>query len=151
MTEIITETPLEVSDLSETDGKSNGSRLLAIGGVILLLLLVVGVIASAVLMVRNPDQTETIRDIVIIFMAVEFLLIGLVLIILIIQLARLTTMLQDEVKPILDSTNETIGNLRGTTAFLSDTMVKPVIKVNSTISAMRRAVDLLRPRRSRER
>jgi hypothetical protein len=62
MTEIITETPLEVSDLSETDGKSNGSRLLAIGGVILLLLLVVGVIASAVLMVRNPDQTETIRD-----------------------------------------------------------------------------------------
>jgi hypothetical protein len=150
MPEIEIEQTSEAIDLSETNGENNRSRLIAIGGIVLLLALVVGVILAAVVMVRNPDQTETIRDIVIIFMAVEFLLIGLVLIVLIIQLARLTTMLQDEVKPILDSTNETIGNLRGTTAFLSDNMVKPVIKINSTISAMRRAAELIKPRRPRE-
>jgi hypothetical protein len=95
-------------------------------------------------MVNNPDKTETIRDIVIIFMAVESLLIGLVLIVLITQLARLTAMLQNEVKPILDSTNETINTLRGTTTFLSDNLVEPVVKVNSFVAAFRRAIELVR-------
>jgi hypothetical protein len=97
-------------------------------------------------MVRNPAQTETIRDIVIIFMAVEALIIGLVLILLIVQVARLTDLLRNEIKPILDSTNETLGTLRGTTRFLSDNLVKPVVKVNSSMAAVRRALNIIRPR-----
>ncbi|HEY47257.1 MAG: hypothetical protein AMJ88_00290 [Anaerolineae bacterium SM23_ 63] len=109
-----------------------------------ILLLIVGMVVAIISMVNNPDKTETIRDIVIIFMAVESLLIGLVLIVLITQLARLTAMLQNEVKPILDSTNETINTLRGTTTFLSDNLVEPVVKVNSFVAAFRRAIDLVR-------
>ncbi|MCK4962815.1 MAG: hypothetical protein KAS19_10025, partial [Anaerolineales bacterium] len=86
---------------------------------------------------------EIIRDIVIIFMAVESSLIGIVMIILITQLARLTAMLQNEIKPILDSTNETLNTLRGTTTFLSNNLVDPVVKANSVITALRRAIELL--------
>jgi hypothetical protein len=115
------------------------------------ILLIVGLVFAVIAMVSNPSQTETVRDIVIIFMAVESLFIGLVLIVLIVQLARLTALLQDEVKPILDSTNETISTLRGTTAFLSTNLVKPVVKINSSITALRRAIELLRPGGTRER
>jgi hypothetical protein len=131
-------------ETSQPSIEGERSRVWVVGAGLLVLLLITGVVFAVISMVNNPDKTETIRDIVIIFMAVESLLIGLVLIVLITQLARLTAMLQNEVKPILDSTNETINTLRGTTAFLSDNLVDPVVKVNSYVAAFRRAIELLR-------
>ena len=119
------------------------SRTWVVAIVLLLVLIITGLILAVISMVNNPDQTEIIRDIVIIFMAVESSLIGIVMIILITQLARLTAMLQNEIKPILDSTNETLNTLRGTTAFLSNNLVDPVVKANSVITALRRAIELL--------
>jgi membrane protein implicated in regulation of membrane protease activity len=132
---------------TSTNATPNGQRpsgIWIVLAVVLLLALMVGLVFAVIAMVKNPDQTETIRDIVIIMMAVESLLIGIVLITLIVQLARLTAMLQNEIKPILDSTNETIGTLRGTSTFLSDKLVKPVVRVNSAFAAFRRAIDFLR-------
>lgn len=126
-----------------TSGSSNRRQtMVLVGAVLLLVLLVVGAIAAAAALVSNPDQTETLRDVFIIFMALEFLVIGLALIVLIVQLARLTALLQNEVKPILESTNDTVETLRGTTAFLSEKLVDPVMKVNSSIAAVRRALKM---------
>lgn len=122
---------------------SRKQRAVIIGAVLLIILLVVGVILAVSAMVNNPVQTETIRDIVIIFMAVESLVIGLTLIVLIVQLARLTALLENEIRPILNSTTETVQTLRGTTTFLSNKLVKPVIKANSTVAAIRQALDLV--------
>lgn len=137
---------LEKDEVEEMVDGSTRNRLLAIAAVVLVLALIAGVVLATISMVRNPAQTETIRDIVIIFMAVEALIIGLVLILLIVQVARLTDLLRNEIKPILDSTNETLGTLRGTTRFLSDNLVKPVVKVNSSMAAVRRALNIIRPR-----
>jgi hypothetical protein len=125
------------------------SRAILIGGAILAVLILVGVGFAVVTMVNHPGPTENIRDIVIIFMAVEFLVIGAALIILIIQLAQLTALLQNEIKPILDSTSETVDTVRGTTTFLSDYLVQPAIKLNSYLAAVRRALKLIRFDRSR--
>lgn len=119
-------------------------RAVVLIGALAVLALGTGMVLAVVWMVRNPAQTETFRDIFIILMALESLIIGLALIILIVQLARLTNLLQNEVKPILESTNETISTLRGTTKFLSDNLVDPVVKVNSSMAAVRRIFDLLR-------
>ncbi len=116
-------------------------------GLALVLALVAGAVASVLWMVRNPAQTETLRDVFIILMALESLVIGIALIVLIIQIARLTNLLQNEVGPILRSTQETVSTLRGTTRFLSDNLVRPVVKVNSTMAAVRRVLDLLLPGR----
>ncbi len=120
------------------------NRILIFLGILLLFALLVGVLFAVVAMVNNPGKTETIRDIMIIFLAIEFSIIGLVLVILIVQLALLTELLRNEVSPILKSTNETLANVRGTSEFLSDNLVKPVVKVNSTFTALRRAFDILR-------
>jgi hypothetical protein len=115
--------------------------------IIVTLLLILGLVAGAVIaiiaMVNHPESTENIRDIVIVFMAAEFLFIGLVLILLVIQLARLTALIRHEVRPILEATNQTVGTIRGTTTFLSDNLVSPVIKANSTMAAIRRAAEML--------
>lgn len=111
-------------------------------GVVIVLLLIAGIIFAVNVMINNPAQTETFRDIMIIFMAFVFLFIGLALIILLVQLARLTNLLQYEIRPILEATNETVGSLRGTTQFLSDNLVTPVVKASSSFAALRRAIEL---------
>ena len=119
-----------------------------IGAVVLVAILVASGFAVAA-MLRSPEQTEVIRDIVIIFMAAEALIIGLALVLLIVQIARLTALLQNEIRPILLSTQETLNTVRGTTAFLGNNLVDPVIKANSSLAAVRRALDLLRPGRGK--
>jgi len=133
----------------ETDNSSSRSTLWVVLGALLVLALLAGMVVAILAMVRHPQQTETIRDIVIIFVAVEALLIGLALIVLVIQIARLTDLLRNEIGPILESTNETLGNLRGTSRFLSETMVRPVIKANSSVAAVKRVFELLGLRRNR--
>lgn len=119
------------------------------GGALLLLALITGLILAVSAMVRNPQGTETIRDIVIIFVAGETFIVGVALILLLVQLARLTALLQNEIRPLLESTNETISTLRGTSEFLSQKMVAPVIKANSSVAAVRRAIGLFRAGRAR--
>jgi len=132
----------------ETSSRRKQAAYIA-GGGLLLLGLVAGLVLAVSAMVRNPQGTETIRDIVIIFVAAETLIIGVALILLLVQLARLTALLQNEIRPLLESTNETIASLRGTSEFLSQKMVAPVIKANSSVAAVRRAIGLFRAGRAR--
>jgi hypothetical protein len=125
----------------ETQAKQR-RMMIGIGvGAVFVLAILVGFI---VLLATSPAQTtEKVRDIFIIFMALEFLVIGFALVILIIQLATLINLLQNEVKPILESTNQTASTLRGTAVFLSENLTEPVIQLNSYIAALRRLVELL--------
>ncbi len=103
---------------------------------LLVLVLIVTVISLALyyLLTANPDKTEQIRDVFIIILAVQSLMMGLVMVILILQLARLINLIQNEIRPILDSTSETVNHLRGTTMFLSENVVEPVIKMNEYLA-----------------
>ena len=111
----------------------------SVGAVVLVIALVV----AAVYLVGHPEQAASIRDVFIIFMALEFIVIGAALVVLMFQLAVLTNMLQHEIKPILESTNETLNTVRGTTVFLSDNLVEPVVKLNSYLAAITQVVDSL--------
>lgn len=102
------------------------------------------------LLTGNPETTEKIRDVFIIFMALESMVIGLVLIILVVQLAQLTNLLQNEVKPILDSTNETVSTLRGTVKFLSDNLAEPVIKLNEYFAGLQTIRKIVLPARKKK-
>jgi hypothetical protein len=108
------------------------------GAMVLVAVLVLAIIALS----RNPAAAANVRDIFIIFMALESLLVGAALVVLIIQLASLINLLQNEVKPILKSTNETVNTLRGTTEFLSENLVEPVIKLNSYLAGLKKLFDL---------
>lgn len=115
---------------------------LIIGLVVLGLLMLAGLVAGVWFLLQPGTNTETIRDVVIIIVAFEFMVIGLALVILIVQLARLVNLLQNEVRPIIDSASEAAYTLRGTARFLSDNLVAPVVKVNAAMAAARRALDM---------
>lgn len=114
-------------------------------GIIGLLIFCVILIAAVYFLLQPATPTDKIRDIFIIFMALESLLVGIVLIILVVQIAILINLIQNEVKPILTSTNETVQNLKGTASFLSDHLVEPVIKLNEYLAGVKKLFDLFRP------
>ena len=118
-------------------------RTIVITAVIFLILLLAGIIAAVIGLLQPNTPTEKIRDIFIIFMALESLLIGVALIVLIVQFASLINLLQNEVRPILDATNETVNHLRGTAEFLGENVVEPVIKLNGYLAGMQRMLELL--------
>jgi hypothetical protein len=122
------------------DKKKSNKWLIAIGIIIPVLLLIAGLVY---LFIAPAAQTARIRDIFIILMAFTTLAIGLALIILIIQIAELTNLLKTEVKPVLDSVNDTANNLRGTTEFLGKNMVEPVVKLNEYAAALKRIFELI--------
>jgi hypothetical protein len=84
-----------------------------------------------------------VRDVAIILLAVQSLVIGVLLAILLTQLRSLIRLLQDEVRPILSSAKETMGAVRGTTTVVSEYVVSPVARVASFVAGIRRGIDVL--------
>lgn len=116
--------------------------------VIIVAVIFIALVTTAIVFLLQPTtDTEKIANVFIIFMALESLFLGLTMVVLIIQIARLINLLQNEIAPILESTNETVNTLRGTSEFLSDNLVEPVIKVNEQMAGVRQffvALGLLR-------
>ena len=113
--------------------------VLSIGGVLFVALIVF----SIWYLLQPTTETDQIRDVFIIFMALESLVVGVALVVLVVQLATLINLLQNEVRPMLESTNETINTLRGTTVFLSENLVEPVVKMNEYLAGLRRVLELM--------
>lgn len=84
-----------------------------------------------------------LRDLFMIALSFELLLLGVGALILIVQLARLINLVQNEIQPVLESANETINTLRGTAEFLSSNLIQPVVKVNGYIAAVRRMFGII--------
>jgi hypothetical protein len=125
--------------------KKKANTLPIILGGVGLLIVVVGFVV--LLMLSGSESVGKIRDIFIIFMALESLIIGVVLVILITQLAVLINLIQNEIKPILQATNETVNNLKGTSVFIGDHLTEPVIKLNEYLAGLAKLVEVLFPSR----
>ena len=111
----------------------------AIAGVVLLAILILAIYV----LLQPATPTDRWRDIFIILVALESLVIGVALVVLLVQLAALINLLQNELRPILDATSETVNTLRGTAAFLGESVVEPVIKLNGYLASMRRVLELI--------
>lgn len=133
-------TPEEQAAQREQEAQMKRTMIgVGIGAVILLILL--GVAIYFLLQPATP--TDKIRDIFIIVVALESLVIGVALVVLIVQMASLINLLQNEVRPILKATNDTVNNLRGTAEFLGENVVEPVIKMNSYMAGLYRMLELM--------
>ena len=84
-----------------------------------------------------------VRDLAIILLAIESLAIGIMLLILIWEIRNLAKLLREEIKPILNSADETVRTVRGTAAFVSETFVSPLVRVSGFVSGVGQALRIL--------
>jgi ABC-type spermidine/putrescine transport system permease subunit II len=135
---------LDLADAEEPSESSDSRRTLAlVAAVALAVILLAAVIGLMVWLVGNPATAEALRDAVIVMIALESVITGVAVIVLVVQVARLTALLQNEVRPLLEASNETLRTVRGTTTFLSENMVRPVVRLSGAMSAVRRAIELI--------
>ena len=132
--------PESYSKPSEQEQKSKRIIIAVIVGVVIL---VAALIFAIILLLQPTTPTDRIRDVFIIVVALESLVIGVALIVLIVQVATLINLLQNEVRPILHATNETVNTLRGTAEFLGESVGEPVIKLNGYLAGISRVIELM--------
>ena len=139
--QLVSETSTEIPQPQDDQDKRMKRILIGVivGAVIVLILLGVAIF----FLLQPTTPTDRIRDVFIIVVALESLVIGVALIVLITQLASLINLLQNEIRPILNATNETVNTLRGTAEFLGDSVVEPVIKLNGYLAGLYRMLELM--------
>jgi hypothetical protein len=84
-----------------------------------------------------------VRDLAIVMLALESFVIGIFLIILIWEIRNLAKLLREEIKPIIESADETVRTVRGTTTFVSETFVEPMVRVSGFASGVMQALRIL--------
>lgn len=109
----------------------------------ILAVLVIGLIIAGLsywlYQLGGPDQPalERIRDIVIIFLAFQLLLVTIVLAGITAALVFLIVVLKDQVIPLLTELTETAKRLKGTTDFVTEEAVKPIITTAGQVAKLR--------------
>jgi hypothetical protein len=123
----------------------------------LLAILIVGLIVVGLFyflyQLGGPDQSalERIRDIVIIFLAFQLLLVTIILGGITAGLLFLILVLKDQVIPLLQELTETVKRLRGTTEFVTEEAVKPIITAAGEVARLRAMVRAVTGRDGRKR
>jgi len=134
------------------DNDSELSTLAKVGIGVGIVLGIVVLVLVIVFLLDHPAATETIRDLFIIVLALESLVIGTLLVILVYQLIVLVRMLRDDIKPMIESTQETVNTAKGTATFVSQQVTRPAISALSYSSGIMRSIRVLfqlLPRRRR--
>lgn len=126
------------------DEVSNSSRNIVIAGVVALVSFAIVVIVVAILLAANPQTTApsvlVIRDLLIILLALTMIVIASSIAVLLIQVARLVNLLSNEIKPIIDTTADTVNTVRGTAQFVSKHVTEPVISTAGALGGIAKIV-----------
>lgn len=116
--------------------KSIKSKGILAGVAALLIFVLIGV---GLYLLGDADQSalERLRDIAIIFVVLTSALAVVFLAGITVALILLFMQLKDRAIPILDETTGTINRIRGTTNFITEEAVKPLVTVASKYSRVR--------------
>ena len=102
---------------------------------------------------------EELRDLIIVIWGILGIIVlaALLVVALVLGVAAkgligtVQSLIRDDVQPTLRSARQTVDSIRGTTSFVADTAVAPVIRVYGAVSGVRRFLSVLsgfRKRRS---
>lgn len=112
-------------------------------GLVLAVVAFVGLVVAAFWAMVAFNATAEVRDVFLILIALEVLILDIVLIVLLWQIVRLLFYLVKELAPVIENLQETTGTVRGTAAFMSESVVSPAIEAASKAAALRRSLSVL--------
>jgi hypothetical protein len=131
------------------------SRMPAIIAAVVALVILAVLVVIGVLLFNNPPVAAVLRDIFIILLGIQSMIIGLLMIVAVVaiiyvalKLYDLVQFLENELQPMLERADDAVRTVQSRAVFMSDTVVKPVIEVMSYVSAVKSIIrTFTRPRR----
>ena len=127
--------------MDENGAETGKWKWWALLAILILGLIVVG-ISFGLYQLGGADQAplERLRDIVIIFLGFQLMLVTIILAGIAAGLVYLILVLKDQVIPLLTELTETAKRLRGTTEFMTEEAVKPIISAAGKAAKVRAMV-----------
>ncbi len=134
-------------------GLSASRRPAIIAGIVAFVVLA-ALIAIGVFLFFNPPVAAVLRDIFIILLGIQTMIIGLLMVVAVVaiiyvalKMYDLTQFVENELRPILHRADDIVRTVHSRTVFVSDAAVKPVINVMSYTSAVKSIIkSFTRPR-----
>jgi len=108
-----------------------------LGGILVVIFLIGLALALFADVQPTAARMQVIRDIFIILIGLELILIVASLAVLIVQIARLITLLKSETKPILENAQEATRSAKNTVDFVSTNVTQPIVRVSSFMAGAR--------------
>ncbi len=129
---------------TELSAGLGASRLPAIIAGVAAVVILAALIAVGVLLFNHPQTAAVLRDIFIVLLGVQSMIIGLlvmamlvILIYMALKIYDLTQFVDNELRPILRRADDMMRTVHSRTVFISDTAVNPVIDVMGYVSAVK--------------
>ena len=131
---------IENDQIDEGNEEFDLQRVVVTGSALFLFVTLLIFVGAIVLAIYTEEQfgsvVQIIRDIMIILVVLEGMFITLSLAILIIQIARLVNLLQNELAPILKNSREVVTQTKGTLEFVNQNVTQPIISVSSFMAGV---------------
>ncbi len=117
-----------------TDAERQMRRRMVLIGIGIAVIAVLILLGFAVMIAAGV--IAEVRDVVIILLATESLIVGGVTLFLLYQVIMLVTLLREELIPLIQSAQETVNSARGTTVYVSRKIVVPSAKAATTVARL---------------
>lgn len=88
-------------------------------------------------MITHPTFTAAVSDMAVIVLAIVVLLMNIFLIMMLWQIIRLINFLITEMKPVLESLQQTSTTVRGTAEFVSEGVATPIIDASAKAAGVK--------------
>ena len=131
----------EQETITTTRAEKRSRRTKTLIGLVVAAILIL-IIGSFVLMI-SAGVTGTVRDVIIILLELESLIVVALLLVLVYQVTLLVKMMREEIKPLIESAQETVASARGTTTFVSKKIVTPTVSIASTLAGVGRMISFV--------
>ncbi len=117
-----------------TEAERQMRRRLTLIGIAIAIIVVVIILGFAGMIAAGV--IDEVRDIVIILLATESLIIGGVTLFLLYQIIMLVTLIHEELIPLIQSAQDTVNSARGTTVYVSRKIVVPSVRAATTMARL---------------
>lgn len=125
---------------SNGEDSSNLQRYVIIATVVYVVIILAPFLVGLVLAVADMSRAQVLislmRDIFIIVLSMVSITIALALAILVLQVAGLINLLQNEIQPILKDLQSTLNGAKGTVKFVGDNVTQPIIKAGGFFAGL---------------
>jgi len=131
----------EDQPITMTDAERQMRRRMVLIGIGIAVIAVLILLGFAVMIAAGV--IDEVRDITIILLAVESLIIGGVTLFLLYQMIMLLTLIREELIPLIQSAQDTVNSARGTTVYVSRKIVVPSAKAATTVARLQATARVL--------
>lgn len=108
-----------------------------LGGIIILIFVIGLIFAFSTSLEITVARTQYIRDILMIALTLEGILIVGALAVLVVQTGRIINMLKKEIRPVIANAQQTVTTTKVTAEFVGQNVTEPIVKTSAFIAGVR--------------